>query len=161
MAKRRSHSIAFKRQAAQEFLAGATLHEFAKRRDISRTVLSYRPRIGFGHHSESRVAFARCEPPEAEARKRHAGPNVACVSRRPLSDVNDAPRAALNHGRSWAPCEGASQARATRPTRGSLPRGGPAIDDEHRALAVARFVRGEVEARIGHFLSGARTLHRA
>jgi len=35
MAKYRSHSIEFKRQIAQEFLAGETLHGLEKRHDIS------------------------------------------------------------------------------------------------------------------------------
>jgi|ERR1700733_14449562 transposase len=40
MARRRSHSIEFKRQVAQEFLAGETLHHgLAKRHDISRTLI--------------------------------------------------------------------------------------------------------------------------
>ena len=34
MAKHRTHSIEFKRQVAQEFLAGETLHGLAKRHDI-------------------------------------------------------------------------------------------------------------------------------
>jgi transposase len=39
MAKHRSHSIAFKRQVAQEFLAGETLHGLAKRHDLSRNLI--------------------------------------------------------------------------------------------------------------------------
>jgi transposase-like protein len=39
MAKHRSHSIEFKRQVAQEFLAGETLHGLAKRHDISRSLI--------------------------------------------------------------------------------------------------------------------------
>ena len=39
MARHRSHSIAFKRQVAQEFLAGETLHGLAKRHDISRNLI--------------------------------------------------------------------------------------------------------------------------
>lgn len=39
MAKHRSHSIEFKRQLAQEFLAGETLHGLAKRHDISRNLI--------------------------------------------------------------------------------------------------------------------------
>ncbi len=39
MAKHRSHSIEFKRQVAQEFIAGETLHALAKRYDISRTLI--------------------------------------------------------------------------------------------------------------------------
>src|ERR1700720_516444 len=36
MARHRSHSIAFKRQVAQEFVAGETLHGLAKRHALSR-----------------------------------------------------------------------------------------------------------------------------
>jgi transposase len=39
MAKHRTHSIEFKRQVAQEFLAGETLHGLAKRHDISRNLI--------------------------------------------------------------------------------------------------------------------------
>src|SRR4029078_4381243 len=39
MAKHRSHSIEFKRQIAQEFIAGETLHALAKRHDLSRTLI--------------------------------------------------------------------------------------------------------------------------
>src|SRR3546814_14903366 len=39
MARHRSHSIEFKRQVAQEFLAGETLHGLAKRHDISRKLI--------------------------------------------------------------------------------------------------------------------------
>ena len=36
MTKHRSHSAAFKRQVAEEFIAGETLHALSKRHDISR-----------------------------------------------------------------------------------------------------------------------------
>ena len=39
MARHRSHSVAFKRQVAEEFLAGETLHGLAKRHDISRNLI--------------------------------------------------------------------------------------------------------------------------
>ena len=39
MAKHRTHSIAFKRQVAQEYLAGETLHCPARRHDLSRTLI--------------------------------------------------------------------------------------------------------------------------
>jgi transposase-like protein len=39
MAKHRSHSIEFKRQVAQEFIAGETLHSLAKRHDVSRNLI--------------------------------------------------------------------------------------------------------------------------
>lgn len=39
MARHRSHSIEFKRQVAQEFIAGETLHSLAKRHDLSRSLV--------------------------------------------------------------------------------------------------------------------------
>ena len=39
MAKHGSHSIEFKRQVAQEFIAGETLHALSKRHDISRQLI--------------------------------------------------------------------------------------------------------------------------
>jgi transposase len=39
MARHRTHSIEFKRQVAQEFLAGETLHGLAKRHDVCRNLI--------------------------------------------------------------------------------------------------------------------------
>ena len=39
MAKHRTHSIEFKRQVAQDFIAGETLHALASRYDISRNLI--------------------------------------------------------------------------------------------------------------------------
>ena len=39
MAKHRTHSIEFKRQVAQDFIAGKTLHALAKRHDVSRNLI--------------------------------------------------------------------------------------------------------------------------
>ena len=39
MTKHRSHSAAFKRQVAQEFIAGETLHGLSKRHDLSRQLI--------------------------------------------------------------------------------------------------------------------------
>ena len=39
MAKHRIHSIEFKRQIAQDFIAGETLHPLASRHDISRNLV--------------------------------------------------------------------------------------------------------------------------
>lgn len=39
MARHRSHSVEFKRQVAQEFLGGETLHGLARRHDISRNLV--------------------------------------------------------------------------------------------------------------------------
>jgi transposase len=38
MAKHRTYSIEFKRQVAQEYIAGETLHALAKRHDLSRNL---------------------------------------------------------------------------------------------------------------------------
>ena len=39
MAKHRTHGIEFKRQVAQEYLGGETLHGLAKRHDVSRNLI--------------------------------------------------------------------------------------------------------------------------
>jgi transposase len=39
MARQRSHSIAFKRQVAQQFIAGESLYALSKRHDISRQLI--------------------------------------------------------------------------------------------------------------------------
>ena len=39
MARQRSHSVAFKRQVAQEFIAGESLYALSKRHDISRQLI--------------------------------------------------------------------------------------------------------------------------
>ena len=39
MARYRTHSVAFKRQVAQEYLSGETLHGLAKRHDLSRNLV--------------------------------------------------------------------------------------------------------------------------
>ena len=39
MAQHRTHSIAFKRQVVQEYLAGETLHGLARRHDLSRNLI--------------------------------------------------------------------------------------------------------------------------
>ena len=39
MPRHRSHSVAFKRQVAEEYLAGETLHGLAKRHDICRNLI--------------------------------------------------------------------------------------------------------------------------
>src|SRR5919109_1056076 len=39
MVKHRSHSVAFKRQVAEEFLAGETLHGLAKKHDVTRNLI--------------------------------------------------------------------------------------------------------------------------
>ena len=39
MGKHRSHSVAFKRQVSEEFLAGETLHGLSQRHDLSRQLI--------------------------------------------------------------------------------------------------------------------------
>ena len=39
LARHRSHNVAFKRQVAQEYLSGETLHGLAKRHDLSRNLV--------------------------------------------------------------------------------------------------------------------------
>jgi transposase len=39
MTRHRSHSVAFKRQVAEEFIAGEALHALSKRHDISRQLI--------------------------------------------------------------------------------------------------------------------------
>ena len=39
MARHRTHSIAFKRQVVQEYLAGETLHDLVRRLEIPRTLI--------------------------------------------------------------------------------------------------------------------------
>ena len=39
MARYRTHSIEFKRQVAQEYLSGETLHGLAKRHDVTRNLI--------------------------------------------------------------------------------------------------------------------------
>ena len=41
VARQRSHSIEFKRQVAQEFIAGESLYALSKRHDISRQLIRY------------------------------------------------------------------------------------------------------------------------
>jgi hypothetical protein len=56
MARQRSHSIEFKRQVAQEFIAGESLYALSKRHDISR-------RLSAGALSGvSRIARAQAYP---------------------------------------------------------------------------------------------------
>jgi transposase len=39
MARHRTHSVAFKRQVAQEYIAGESLHRLGKRHDLSRNLI--------------------------------------------------------------------------------------------------------------------------
>jgi transposase len=66
MAKHRSHSVAFKRQVAQEFLGGETLHGLAKRHDLSRNLIRvWVERYEAGSFDEDAVAADLVEAYEA------------------------------------------------------------------------------------------------
>ncbi|MEX2696651.1 hypothetical protein AB3479_30720 [Rhizobium mongolense] len=66
MAKHRSHSVEFKRQVAQEFLA-ETLHGLAKRHDVSRNLI----RIWF--RSTRKVHLTRMRRPSTSSRNTRRG----------------------------------------------------------------------------------------
>jgi transposase-like protein len=66
MAKHRTHSIEFKRQVAQEFLAGETLHGLAKRHDICRNLIRVRvQKYEAGAFDEDAAAADRLQQYEA------------------------------------------------------------------------------------------------
>jgi transposase len=66
MAKHRTHSLEFKRQVAQEFLAGETLHGLAKRYDLSRNLIRiWVQRLEAGALDEDAVAADLIEQYEA------------------------------------------------------------------------------------------------
>jgi len=76
MAKHRTHSLEFKRQAAQEFLAGETLHGLAKRYALSRNLIrTWVQRLEAGALDEDAVAADLIEQYEARiaARERLVG----------------------------------------------------------------------------------------
>jgi len=66
MAKHRTHSLEFKRQVAQEFLAGETLHGLSKRHDLSRNLIRiWVQRFETGVFDEDAVAADLVEQYEA------------------------------------------------------------------------------------------------
>ncbi len=66
MAKHRTHSLEFKRQVAQEFLAGETLHGLAKRYDLARNLIRiWVQRLEAGALDEDTVAADLIEQYEA------------------------------------------------------------------------------------------------
>jgi transposase len=66
MAKHRTHSLEFKRQVAQEFLAGETLHGLAKRYALSRNLIRiWVQRLEAGALDEDAVAADLMEQYEA------------------------------------------------------------------------------------------------
>ena len=75
MAKHRSHSIEFKRQVAQEFLAGETLHGLAKRHDVSRNLIRiWVERYRDGAFDEDAAAAGLAPPPKSAPTSAIAGP---------------------------------------------------------------------------------------
>ena len=70
MAKHRSHSAAFKRQVAEEFLAGETLHGLSQRHDVSRHLI----RISVGKYAYFRPAARRRLRHRIRSRMRAAEP---------------------------------------------------------------------------------------
>ena len=66
MAKHLTHSLEFKRQVAQEFLAGETLHGLSKRHDLSRNLIRiWVQRFEAGAFDEDAVAVDLVEQYEA------------------------------------------------------------------------------------------------
>lgn len=66
MAKHRTHSLEFKRQVAQEFLGGETLHGLSKRHDLSRNLIRiWVQRFEAGALDEDAVAADLVEQYEA------------------------------------------------------------------------------------------------
>ena len=81
----RTHSIAFKRQVVQEYLAGETLHGLARRHDLSRTLIRiWVDKYEAGAFDEDASgdptdhgvvlrATLPCQPPCATIRTRYSG----------------------------------------------------------------------------------------
>jgi transposase len=67
MVKYRSHSIAFKRQVAEEYLAGETLHGLAKTHDVTRNLIRiWVAKYEAGEFEEDVVAADRLQEYEAK-----------------------------------------------------------------------------------------------
>ena len=78
MARHRTHSIEFKRQVAQEFLAGDTLHGLAKRHDICRNLIRVwvqKYEVGAFDEDAAAAIFSSSMKPDriARAARRQAG----------------------------------------------------------------------------------------
>jgi enhancing lycopene biosynthesis protein 2 len=61
MTKHRSHSAAFKRQVAEEFIAGETLHRLSKQHDIAASFAPQVPQSRLLNH-EHGVRCRECFP---------------------------------------------------------------------------------------------------
>ena len=67
MARHRTHSDEFKRQIAQEFVTGETLHGLAKRHDLSRNLIRIRvSKLEAGAFNEDAQAADMLETYEAK-----------------------------------------------------------------------------------------------
>jgi transposase len=70
MANHRTHSIEFKRQIVQEFLAGETLHGLSKRHDICRNLIRvWVQKYEAGAFNEDNQAADLLQPYEARDRR--------------------------------------------------------------------------------------------
>ena len=92
MAKHRTHSIEFKRQVAQDFIAGETLHSLAKHHDISRNLI------------------------QIWVRKLEAGAFDECPRGRSSSGVRSEDRGTRTHGRQAGPRNRVSKGGAEKRT---------------------------------------------
>ncbi len=76
MARHRTHSIEFKRQVAQEYLAGETLHSLARRHDLSRNLIRiWVQKHEAGAYDDEAVAVETIEAYDVKRRARISGPS--------------------------------------------------------------------------------------
>ena len=74
MAKHRTYSIEFKRQVAQEFLAGESLHGLSRRHDVSRNLIRvWVAKLEAGTYDEDAEAADLLQESEAAALERLVG----------------------------------------------------------------------------------------
>ena len=71
MARQRSHSIEFKRQVAQEFIAGESLYALSKRHDISRQLIRVWVRSGLPRSVLRPINAEGTDRTSAPARRSH------------------------------------------------------------------------------------------
>jgi hypothetical protein len=112
MTKHRSHSAAFKRHVAQEFIAGETLHGLSKRHDLSRQLI----RIWVGKYEAGAL--------DDDVQVLADGVRSSLTSPSSLPTRDDAGggtatgrRGACVPGRRWSSCASARQ--GTGPARGT------------------------------------------
>jgi transposase-like protein len=83
----RSHSVAFKRQVAEEFLAGETLHGLAKRHDLCRNLIRvWVAKYEAGAFDDDAGAADLIQAYEAR---------IAALERRPASALGRAPKGGI------------------------------------------------------------------